>query len=150
VHEVHTIRVLVVDEEPALRRLIRLVLQGGGFDVVEASTSDEAYMLLRRPATRPDVLLMEQVLSPATGTALIRRIRRNARLANVPIIIMTGRVGEKDRADALAAGADAFIAKPFSPVMLRDCVLQFALRGRAGATDGSGTMKRRSASNQSG
>ncbi|HEX7083766.1 MAG TPA: response regulator transcription factor [Gaiellaceae bacterium] len=102
-------RVLVVDDEVALRRLLRLHLSKEGFTVVEASTGTEALAQLRDGNV--DVALVDVMLPEIDGFELVRRARRET---TVPIILVTARGEETSRVAGLEVGADDYVVKPFS------------------------------------
>lgn len=102
-------RVLVVDDELALRRLLRLHLSKEGYDVVEARTGTEALDHLRRGDV--DVALVDVMLPEIDGLELVRLVRRES---TVPIILVTARGEETSRVAGLEVGADDYVVKPFS------------------------------------
>jgi DNA-binding response OmpR family regulator len=102
-------RVLVVDDESGLRRLLRHYLSREGFTVVEAKNGLDALSLLRRGNI--DLALVDVMLPELDGFELVRRIRREATL---PIILLTARGEETSRVAGLELGADDYVVKPFS------------------------------------
>lgn len=102
-------RVLVVDDEHALRRLLRLYLEREGYDVVEADNGLDALSTLRRDGI--DVALVDLMLPELDGFSLVRRIRERSAL---PIIVITARGEETNRIAGLELGADDYVVKPFS------------------------------------
>jgi DNA-binding response OmpR family regulator len=105
--------VLVCDDEPVLRALIRESLSEGDFQVVEAEDGDEA--LRKARAARPDVILLDMMMPGRSGLDVLDEIRGDAELATVPVIMLTARTQAADRDAIAAAGADRYLAKPFSP-----------------------------------
>jgi DNA-binding response OmpR family regulator len=102
-------RILVVDDERALRHLLRTYLTKEGFDVVEAANGEQALDLLR--AGNVDLVLVDVMLPQVDGFEVVRRIRvRSA----VPIILLTARGEETHRVTGLELGADDYVVKPFS------------------------------------
>jgi DNA-binding response OmpR family regulator len=101
--------VLVVDDEHALRRLLRLYLESEGFTVVEADDGLDALSLLRRGGI--DLALVDVMLPELDGFELVRRIRGES---GVPIILITARGEEAHRIAGLELGADDYVVKPFS------------------------------------
>lgn len=100
--------VLVVEDEPQVRRFLRTMLGGNGFRVVEAKTGAEG---ISQAATRnPDLILLDLGLPDGDGVELTRRLREWARM---PIIIISARERERDKVEALDAGADDYLTKPF-------------------------------------
>jgi two-component system, OmpR family, KDP operon response regulator KdpE len=105
-----TIRVLVVDDEPAIRRALRPPLVELGFQVAEASRGEEALQLLR--ASAYDVVLLDINMPGIGGIETLRRIRTF--LPRLPILMLTVRDHEEDKVEALDTGADDYVTKPFS------------------------------------
>ncbi len=101
-------RVLVVDDELSLRRLLRLYLTKAGFTVVEASTGSEALALLRRGDV--DLAIVDVMLPEVDGFEVVRQARRNSA---IPIILLTARGEEANRVAGLELGADDYVVKPF-------------------------------------
>lgn len=101
-------RVLVVDDEPAIRRFLRMSLQAHGYAVTEAATGEEALQGVL--AYRPDVVILDLGLPDHEGTEVTRRLRS---WTPVPIIILSVRERETDKVAALDAGADDYLTKPF-------------------------------------
>jgi two-component system KDP operon response regulator KdpE len=102
-------RVLVVDDEPQIRRIMRTTLTGAGYEVDDAKTGEEALEKCRE--FRPDLVLLDINMPGMGGMAACRAIRADA---NVAIIMLTVRNAEADKVKALDAGADDYISKPFS------------------------------------
>lgn len=102
-------RVLVVDDERALRRLLRLYLEQEGYEVLEADDGLDALSLLRR--ARVDLALVDVMLPELDGFELVRRIRPES---GIPIILVTARGEETQRIAGLELGADDYVVKPFS------------------------------------
>jgi len=101
-------RVLIVDDEPPIRRFLKASLQAHGYAVYEAERGEEA--LLSVQTHRPDVVILDLGLPDLEGTEVTRRLRT---WSAVPIIILSVREGEADKVAALDAGADDYLAKPF-------------------------------------
>jgi two-component system KDP operon response regulator KdpE len=100
--------VLVVEDEPQMRRFIRTSLSAHGYQVSEAATGAEALALAT--SRNPDVILMDLGLPDSDGIDLTRRVREWSR---VPIIVISARGREADKVTALDAGADDYLTKPF-------------------------------------
>jgi two-component system KDP operon response regulator KdpE len=110
-----TIRVLIVDDEPAIRRALRTTLQELGFETVEASRGEEALHLARLQSF--DVVLLDLNMPGIGGMKTLERLR--PAYPRMPILILTVRDDEHDKVEALEQGADDYITKPFS---MRECV----------------------------
>ena len=104
------IRILLVDDESAIRRALRPPLVELGFQVAEASRGEEALQMLR--AAIYDVVLLDVNMPGIGGLETLRRIRAFA--PRLPIIMLTVRDGEEDKVEALESGADDYVTKPFS------------------------------------
>jgi two-component system, OmpR family, KDP operon response regulator KdpE len=102
------LRVLVVDDEIAIQRFLRVALNGEGFVVLEASTGQDA--LLSLTLERPDLVLLDLGLPDMDGVEVTRRLRE---WSQVPVIILSVREQESDKIAALDAGADDYLTKPF-------------------------------------
>jgi len=102
-------RVLVVDDEPQIRRIMRTTLTGAGYEIDDAKSGEEALEKVR--SFRPDLVLLDINMPGMGGLAACRAIRADA---GVGIIMLTVRNSEADKVEALDAGADDFITKPYS------------------------------------
>ncbi|MBK1647980.1 phosphate regulon transcriptional regulator PhoB [Rhabdochromatium marinum] len=105
--------VLIVDDEPDIRELIRFTLEETGFRVLEAAHADAARKQL---ATEPPhLLLLDWMLPGRSGLELAAQLKQNPRTRTLPIIMISARGEEEDRVKGLDTGADDYISKPFSP-----------------------------------
>ncbi|HWC00820.1 MAG TPA: response regulator transcription factor [Bryobacteraceae bacterium] len=102
-------RVLIVDDEPQIRRIMRTTLIGEGYEVDDAKTGEEALEKVR--AFRPDLVLLDMNMPGMGGLAACREIRSDT---SAGVIMLTVRNSEADKVAALDAGADDYITKPFS------------------------------------
>jgi two-component system, OmpR family, KDP operon response regulator KdpE len=103
-----SIRVLIVDDEPQIRRFLRTSLGAHGYRVIEASRGQEAIMLTT--TERPEVVLLDLGLPDIDGLQVIQRLRE---WSTVPIIVVSVRGQEAEKIEALDAGADDYVTKPF-------------------------------------
>jgi two-component system KDP operon response regulator KdpE len=101
-------QVLVIDDEPQIRRALRTSLEAHGYEVAAAGTGEEGVVAAADRA--PDLILLDLGLPDMDGTEVIRRIRA---FSEVPVIILSVRDGQQDKVAALDAGADDFVTKPF-------------------------------------
>ncbi len=104
----NTATILVVDDEPQLRRTMKATLTDLGYSVIEAKTGEEAIETLRRDTA--DLILLDMNMPGIGGLETCRAIRENS---DVPIIVLSVRNTERDKVDALDAGADDYVTKPF-------------------------------------
>lgn len=102
-------RILVVDDDPAIRRSIAVELRAQGYDSLEAADGREALEMAGR--ARPDLILTDLAMPVMDGFELITTLRKSN---DMPIVVLSVRGGESDRVRALDLGADDFVAKPFS------------------------------------
>ena len=119
-------KVLVVDDEPGIRRVLTGYLEAAGFEVTEASTGEEAVSLVRRAL--PDVVLLDVMLPDVDGIEVLRRLRT---FSQVYVLLVTARAEETDTLVGLAVGADDYVSKPFSPREVVARVRAVLRRGRA-------------------
>jgi len=102
-------RVLIVEDDAALRLAMTKVLRAAGYEISVAKTGDEG--LAAALAEPPDLVLLDVMLPGEDGFAVLKRIRE---ISNVPVIMLTVQAGEADRVRGLELGADDYVAKPFS------------------------------------
>ncbi|MCC6364967.1 MAG: response regulator transcription factor [Bryobacterales bacterium] len=102
-------RILVVDDQPQIRRIMRATLTAAGYEIDDCKTGEEALEKVRD--FRPDLVLLDVNMPGIGGLAACRAIRADT---NIAIIMLTVRNSETDKVEALDAGADDFVAKPFS------------------------------------
>jgi two-component system KDP operon response regulator KdpE len=102
-------QILVVEDEPGLRQVIRVLLEAEGHRVVEAETAERA--LIEARSHKPDLMIVDLGLPDADGVEVIRRVREWSPLA---VIVLSARTLEKEKIAALDAGADDYVTKPFA------------------------------------
>jgi len=102
-------RILVVDDEPQIRRILRTTLTSAGYEVDDSRTGEEALEKVRE--YRPDLVILDMNMPGIGGLAACRALRADTQIA---IIMLTVRNSEEDKVKALDAGADDFVTKPFS------------------------------------
>ena len=128
-----TQRILVVDDDRKIVRLLRASLEQAGYQVFVAYDGETAVHNLRRE--KPDLLLLDLMLPDRDGWDITRLVRSDSTLANIPIIMLTARVDTNDKIVGLEIGADDYITKPYDP---REVVarVRARLRGQtAGASE---------------
>jgi two-component system KDP operon response regulator KdpE len=121
-------RVLVIDDDPALLRALRLGLRAGGHDVVTASTGEQG--LTQTAATTPDVVVLDLGLPDVDGLTVCRRIRE---WSDVPIVVLSAIETEDRKVAALDGGADDYVTKPFGMAEL-EARIRTAVRHRRPVT----------------
>ena len=122
-------RVLAVDDEPGILRLIKLELEAQAYTVETADSGAEALKAIESEA--PDIAILDRMLPDADGLELLKKMRE---VASFPVIMLTARGRDVDKAEGLDLGADDYLGKPFSPEELSARVAA-VLRRRPGAAD---------------
>lgn len=110
-------RVLVVEDTPDIRNLLRFLLQSKGIQVMAVGDGRSALELIECwPA--PDVIIMDRMLPYIDGDELVRAIRKEPTWKDVPIMIVSAKAHTEEIAELMAAGANEYITKPFSPAQV--------------------------------
>ena len=123
--------VLIVEDEREIREMIAFALERAGFRVLEASSAEAAIEQLE--GLLPDVVVVDWMLPGSTGIELVRRIRRDAHTAQLPLLMLTARGEETDKLRSFEVGVDDYVTKPFSP---RELIARIkALLRRTGAPE---------------
>ncbi|MBT6038574.1 phosphate regulon transcriptional regulator PhoB [Luminiphilus sp.] len=105
-------KVLIVDDELAIRDMLRLALETAGYECLEAETIDTAYHQIIDD--RPDIILLDWMLPGGSGIELLRRIKRAEITEDLPVIMLTAKAAEHNVIQGLDVGADDYITKPFA------------------------------------
>ncbi|QXF35121.1 phosphate regulon transcriptional regulatory protein PhoB [Photorhabdus luminescens] len=106
-------RILVVEDEAPIREMVCFVLEKNGYQPVEAEDFDSALACLSEPY--PDLVLLDWMLPGGSGLQIIKQMKRNNNIRDIPVMMLTARGEEEDRVRGLEVGADDYITKPFSP-----------------------------------
>jgi two-component system cell cycle response regulator DivK len=106
-------RILVVEDQPDSRRIIRDMLAGTDYEIAEAENGEEALAAIAKQ--RPDLILMDIQLPIMDGYTATRQIKADTRLRSIPIIAVTSYALSDEEKKARAAGCDDYVPKPFSP-----------------------------------
>ncbi|WP_289991614.1 phosphate regulon transcriptional regulator PhoB [Photorhabdus laumondii] len=106
-------RILVVEDEAPIREMVCFVLEKNGYQPVEAEDYDSALACLSEPY--PDLVLLDWMLPGGSGLQIIKQMKRNNNIRDIPVMMLTARGEEEDRVRGLEVGADDYITKPFSP-----------------------------------
>ncbi len=112
--------ILIADDEPVLRVLVRTTLEEPDVRVLEAADGESALELAERH--HPDLVLLDWMMPGLNGLQVVERLRASAYARDLRLIMLTARSQQKDRESAMAAGCDIFLTKPFSPLELLDIV----------------------------
>jgi phosphate regulon transcriptional regulator PhoB len=106
-------KILVVEDEPDIRKLVQYNLTQEHFNVVEAEDGEQALKLLQRE--KPNLVILDLMLPGLSGMELCKLLKQRSETAKLPILMLTAKAGEADRIVGLEMGADDYLAKPFSP-----------------------------------
>lgn len=106
-------RLLLVEDDQALAELVEFRFKAEGYLVERTDDGDEALLLAAEEV--PDVVILDWMIEGTSGIEVCRRLRRDKRIAHVPIVMLTAREAEDDRIRGLETGADDYVTKPFSP-----------------------------------
>jgi DNA-binding response OmpR family regulator len=132
-------KVLVVDDDPAFRKMIKKYLETHHFSVVDADNGSDAILFARE--VRPDLVLSDAEMPGLDGHSLCRVLKQDPALKTIPILLMSGsRIQDQNILAGLEGGADDYLLKPFSMLVLV-AKIQAALRRRENSTDMTGKLK---------
>ena len=106
-------KILVIEDEPDIRKLVQYNLTQEHFNVVEAEDGEQALTLLQRE--KPNLVILDLMLPGLSGLELCKMLRQRSDTSRLPILMLTAKAGEADRIVGLEMGADDYLAKPFSP-----------------------------------
>ncbi len=112
--------ILIADDEESLRLLIRTTLEGPEYRLLEATDGIAALEMAR--SHHPDLIVLDWMMPGRSGVEVARELRADPATAHIALLMLTAMGQEKDRTRGLAAGVQAFLVKPFSPLELLDCV----------------------------
>ena len=128
-------KILIVDDEPAIRDMVAFALRKGEFDPIHAGDAREAQSAIADHV--PDLILLDWMLPGTSGLELARRWRKDPLTREIPIIMLTARGEENDRVGGLEAGVDDYVVKPFSARELLARIRAVMRRSREDDEDGS-------------
>ena len=131
-------RVLIVEDEPAIRDMVAFALAKAGLQAIHAADAREAEHAIADKL--PDLILLDWMLPGTSGLELARRWRREDLTREIPIIMLTARGEEDDRVGGLEAGVDDYVVKPFSARELLARIRAVMRRSREDDEDGSVTL----------
>ncbi|MCH8542111.1 MAG: phosphate regulon transcriptional regulator PhoB [Alcanivorax sp.] len=126
-------RILIVDDEPAIREMVAVALEMADFDVLEADNAQRAHEII--VDERPELILMDWMLPTVSGIELARRLKRDESTNEIPIIMLTAKGEEDNKIQGLDVGADDYITKPFSTRELVSRIKAVLRRTSAGAAE---------------
>jgi two-component system phosphate regulon response regulator PhoB len=131
-------RILIIDDEPAIRDMVAYALRKAEYEPVPAGDAREAQVRISERV--PDLILLDWMLPGTSGLELARRFRRDELTREIPIIMLTARGEENDRVNGLESGVDDYVVKPFSARELLARIKAVMRRARGDSEDGSVTV----------
>ncbi len=128
-------RILVVDDEPHIRRLVAFALEKRGHEVIQAQDGPEGIAVASNE--RPDLILMDVMMPMMTGFEAVTKLKEDPRTAPIPVVMLSAKSQEYEQNEGLARGAVKYLCKPFTPSVLGDVVAEvLGDRQRTGETHG--------------
>lgn len=124
-NEVTPRKILIADDDPAILRLVKAIVEKEGFTAVSAKDGKEAYQCLQSDVDFA-AAIFDIVMPYIQGTELVRYMQSEKRLMTIPVIMMTGEQNPKFSSDSFSAGAVAFLPKPFTTSQLKTMLKMFA------------------------
>lgn len=125
-------RILIVDDEPIIRRLMRETLASDTIEVLEAENGAEGLKMLRSGSV--DLVVLDWLMPRMTGLEVLVEVRRDLGMRDIPVIMLTAKASAASKEAAQSCGANAFLTKPFSPLELMEVVEKMLTsRGLEGA-----------------
>jgi DNA-binding response OmpR family regulator len=109
-------KLLIADDEPGIRRLVRMTLEDEQFEILEAADGEEALTIAREQM--PQMILLDVTMPRRSGLDVCRALKKDPATAGITIVMLTARVQEADLQEGRDAGADDYFVKPFSPIAL--------------------------------
>lgn len=109
-------KLLIADDEPGVRRLVRMTLESDEYEIFEAADGDEALSVAR--SELPDLILLDVMMPKRSGYDVCRELKDAEDTREICVILLTARAQDADQQEGVSAGADDYFVKPFSPVAL--------------------------------
>ncbi len=110
------IRIVVIDDDPTIVKVVRIILQTNGFEVIEALNGAEALDLVENEL--PDIVLLDIMMPEMDGFEVLRRLKENEATKEIPVVFLTAKTGAEYVNRGVEMGASEYIIKPFSPAAL--------------------------------
>ena len=113
-------KILVIDDEPAMHQLLKVILEGGGFELVGPEDHGEASNSIKRK--QPDLIILDIMMPEVDGFEILKGLKRDEDTKRIPVIILSVLNMEDEINKALSMGADLYLTKPFDPSSLLDAI----------------------------
>jgi CheY-like chemotaxis protein len=120
-------KLLIVDDEDNIRRLLSATLAGGQYEVLQARDGKNALALIQRE--RPDFVLLDVAMPGLDGIEVCRQVKASPALRGTTVVMLTAQAQTEVRRRATEAGADVFLTKPFSPLQILEIVERKVVKG---------------------
>ena len=120
--------ILLVEDDDTNRKLVRVILRGKRYRILEAESAEQALAMLRDD--KPDLLLLDIRLGESSGLEVVRAIRADPAFDEVPVVAITAQAMKNDESRFLAAGFDGYLSKPLDTRQLPEVVEHFLRKGR--------------------
>lgn len=118
-------KILVVDDEPYVTDIVKRKLEAQNYEVVVAQDGEEALNMAK--AEKPHLIVLDIMMPVINGLEVCSRLKHDPKLSDIPVLMLTGRMKYSDKRMAEQCGADAYIPKPCSSVMLMDQIKKYTL-----------------------
>ncbi|MGK5087140.1 response regulator [Bdellovibrionota bacterium FG-2] len=116
-------RILVVDDSLSLRKIMAVMIRGGGYqDVIEAANGEKAWEVLTQSEKPVSLIVCDWMMPVCTGLDFLKKLRADPRFQSVPFFMLTAEADDERKVEALAAGATDYLMKPFTAQVLREKV----------------------------
>jgi CheY-like chemotaxis protein len=122
-------KILVVDDEPFMVRMIQIILERGGYAMVEAASGDEAIEVAQKE--QPSLVIMDAMMPKMDGFTALRLLKQEPATSSIPVIMLTANPHKFSREEAELCGATVFLTKPFSPTQLLEEIRRLTSRREA-------------------
>lgn len=119
-------RILVADDDFLLGDLLKFHLTAAGHQVEQADNGQQALDMIQR--ARPDIVILDQMMPIVSGQEVLRRLKADAKMQGLPVVMLTARKAQEDVVSALQLGADDYVTKPFMPEELLQRIRAILLR----------------------
>ena len=123
-------KILIIEDQPDIRRLLKMTMDFSNYEVHEASEADSGFGMIK--AIKPDLILLDIMMpGEVNGLQLCTMLKSSESFQHIPIVLLTARGQLVDRQAGLAAGANEYLVKPFSPIKLIETVESLLLKAKA-------------------
>jgi CheY-like chemotaxis protein len=124
-----SVRIVVADDDPFIRRLVVFTLKKRGYEVLEASNGTAALDLVRQ--AKPDLAVLDVLMPEMTGLEVTKILSQDPTTSNIPVLILSASAQQSEVEAGLASGATAYLVKPFEPKVLGERVAEILAEQRA-------------------